>query len=184
MVSNSYSRGCTGGHLYHNAEENPKRVMAQSYGQPRTVRITTLMRQRRLCLAGHVMRYDKVANKAFLWKPYDTRRRDRPTTTLRDTIGKYTKLSGTNLLTTTKNRNHWKEIIVSPRLEDDVFKSESVTVWDVFLAVRCSMILSRNYRNSIAMLTQLSRYCRNSKTIKDNVRIAPSIIYLVTHQLC
>ncbi|KAI0236708.1 hypothetical protein LSAT2_012741 [Lamellibrachia satsuma] len=54
--------------------------------------------------------------------PYDARRRDRPTTTLRDTIWKYTKLSGTNLLTTTKNRNHRKEIIESPRLEDDVCK--------------------------------------------------------------
>ena len=32
-------------------------------------RLTTIVRQRRLCLAGHVMRHDEAANKVLLWKP-------------------------------------------------------------------------------------------------------------------
>ena len=32
-------------------------------------RITTIVRQRRLRLAGHVMRHDEAANKVLLWKP-------------------------------------------------------------------------------------------------------------------
>ena len=77
-------------------------------------RITTIVRQRRLRLAGHVMRYDEAANKVLLWKPDGPWRRGRPTTTLQNILEKDTNFSGTNLLTAMKNRNHWKEIIVSP----------------------------------------------------------------------
>ena len=77
-------------------------------------RITTIVRQRRLRLAGHVMRYDEAANKVLLWKPDGPRRKGRPTTTLQNTLEKDTNLSGTNLIAAMKNRNLWKEIIMSP----------------------------------------------------------------------
>ena len=77
-------------------------------------RITTLVRQRRLRLAGHVMRYDEAANKVLLWKPDGPRRRGRPTTTLQNILEKDTNLSGTNLIATMKNRNLWKEIFMPP----------------------------------------------------------------------
>ena len=72
------------------------------------------VRQRHLRLAGHVMRHDEAANKVLLWKPDGPRRRGRPTTTLQNIIEKDTNLSGTNLIAAMKNRNLWKEIIMSP----------------------------------------------------------------------
>ena len=48
------------------------------------------------------------------WKPDGPRRRGRPKTTLQNIPEKDTNLSWTNLLTAMKNRNHWKEIIMSP----------------------------------------------------------------------
>ena len=77
-------------------------------------RIATIVRQRRLRLAGHVMRHDEAANKVLLWKPDGPRRRGRPTTTLLNILEKDTNLSGTNLIAAIKNRTHWKEIIMSP----------------------------------------------------------------------
>ena len=77
-------------------------------------RITTIVRQRRLRLAGHVMRYDEAANKVLLWKPDGPRRKGRPTTTLQNILEKDTNLSGTNLIAAMKTRNLWKEIIMSP----------------------------------------------------------------------
>ena len=77
-------------------------------------RITNIARQRRLRLAGHVMRHDEAANKVLLWKPDGPRRRCRPTTTLQNIPEKDTNLSGTNLIVAMKNRNLWKEIIMSP----------------------------------------------------------------------
>ena len=44
-------------------------------------RITTIVRQRCLRLAGHVVRHAEAANKVLLWKPDGPRRRGRPTTT-------------------------------------------------------------------------------------------------------
>ncbi|KAI0215587.1 Molybdate-anion transporter [Lamellibrachia satsuma] len=73
-------------------------------------RITTIVRQRRLRLAGHVMRYDEAATKVLLWKPDGPRRRGRPTTTLQNILEKDTNLSGTNLVAAMKNRNLLKEI--------------------------------------------------------------------------
>ena len=55
--------------------------------------ITTIVRQLRLRLTGHMMRHDEVANKVLLWKPDCPRRRGRPTT-LRDIIEKDTRLAG------------------------------------------------------------------------------------------
>ena len=54
------------------------------YGSlPRT---TTIVRQRRLRLAGHVMRHDEAANKVLLWEPVGPQRRGRPTTTLQNIL--------------------------------------------------------------------------------------------------
>ena len=76
--------------------------------------ITTIVRQRHLHLAGHVMCHDEAANKVLLMKPDGSRRRGRPTTTLQNILEKDTNLSGTNLIPAIKNRNLWKEIIMSP----------------------------------------------------------------------
>ena len=84
--------------------------------------IITIVRQRRIRLAGHVMRHDEVAKKALLWKPDGPRSRGRPTTTLQDIIEKDTKLSGNNLLTAMKNRNNWKEIIIPLHKVDNISK--------------------------------------------------------------
>ena len=77
-------------------------------------RITTIVRQRRLRLAGHVMRHDEAANKVLLCKSDGPLRRGRQTTTLQNILEKDTNLSGTHLLTAMKNRNHWNEITMSP----------------------------------------------------------------------
>ena len=77
-------------------------------------RITTIVRQRRLRLAGHVMCHDEAANKVLLWKPDGPRRKGRPTTTLQNILEKDMNLSGTNLIAAMKNRNIWKEIFMSP----------------------------------------------------------------------
>ena len=77
-------------------------------------RITTIVRHRRLRLAGNVMRPDEAANKVLLWRPDGPRRRGRPTTTLQNILEKDTNLNGTNLLTGMKNGNHCKEIIMLP----------------------------------------------------------------------
>ena len=77
-------------------------------------RITTIVRQRRLRLAGHVMLYDEAANKVLLWKPDGPRRKGRPTTTLQNILEKDTNLSGTNLIAAMKTRNLRKKIIMSP----------------------------------------------------------------------
>ena len=71
--------------------------------------ITTIVRQWRLRLAGHVMRHDEAANKVLLWKPNGPLRRGRPTITLQNILEKDTNLSRTNLIATIKNQNHWKE---------------------------------------------------------------------------
>ena len=77
-------------------------------------RITTVAKQRRHLLASNEIRHDEAANKVPLWKPGDPRRRGRPKTTVQNTQEKDTNLSGTNLLTAMKNRNHLKEIITAP----------------------------------------------------------------------
>ena len=97
--------------------------MAPPHDQPRTVRLPpAIVRQRRLRLADHVMRRDEAANKVLLWKPDGPRRRGRPTTTLQNILEKYSNLSGTNLIAAMKNRNLWKEIIMSPHYVDDISK--------------------------------------------------------------
>ena len=59
------------------------------------------MRQRRLRLASHVMRHDEAATlQNILEKDRNLLEKDR-------------NLSGTNLIVAMKNRNHWKEIIMS-----------------------------------------------------------------------
>ncbi|KAI0208625.1 hypothetical protein LSAT2_006678 [Lamellibrachia satsuma] len=55
----------------------------------------------------HVLRHDEVANKVLLWKPGGPRRRSRLTTAQHNNPEKDTNLSGTHLLTATKNRNNW-----------------------------------------------------------------------------
>ncbi|KAI0237724.1 Transcriptional adapter 3-B [Lamellibrachia satsuma] len=83
--------------------------------------ITTIVRQWRLRLAGHVTRHNETANKVLLWKPDGPRRRGRPTATLQNILGKDTNLSGKNLIAAMKNRNLWKEIIITQHSNKNIY---------------------------------------------------------------
>ena len=76
-------------------------------------RITTIVRQRRLRLVGHVMHHDEVAKHSpaleARWPS------EKPTATRQNVIENDTKHSGTILLIAMKNRKDRKEIITSPR---------------------------------------------------------------------
>ena len=121
VVTNTISRKCTGWHLQsytrmlqkiQNVSWRHHMTNQELYGS--LPRITTIVRQRRLRQAGHVMRHEEAANKVLLRKPDGPRRRGRPTTTLQNIPEKDTNLSGTNLIAAMKNRNLWKEIIMPP----------------------------------------------------------------------
>ena len=53
----------------------------QIYGK--LPRLTTVVRQRRLMLAGHVARHNEPAGKLLIWCPEESRRVGRPKTTLK-----------------------------------------------------------------------------------------------------
>lgn len=77
-------------------------------------RITTVIRKRRLTLAGHIMRHDEVAAKVLLWTPDAKRRRGRPNLTLKTIIEEDVGLKGKDLINTMQDRDIWRNIIVSP----------------------------------------------------------------------
>ena len=45
--------------------------------------LLAVVRSRRFCLAGHVVRHEEMAGEVLLWKPGEPRRRGRPSATLR-----------------------------------------------------------------------------------------------------
>ena len=96
-----------------------KRVMMQSHDQPRTVRLPPTDRHHQQTKASSSGRSGYAPWWCRQQGPALEARwlsKSRPTnkTSARHHI-EDSKLSGTNMLTAMKNRNHWKEIITSPR---------------------------------------------------------------------
>ena len=77
-------------------------------------RITSVIRNRRLALAGHVMRHDEIAAKVLLWKPEEKRRVGRPSLTIKSIIEEDTGLKDNELFNVMQDRVVWKDFIVSP----------------------------------------------------------------------
>ena len=75
-------------------------------------RLSTIIRRRRLALAGHVMRHDEVAGRVLLWKPDVNRRVGRPKTTLKNVLEEDTGLEGEELLTVMLDRESWRKNFV------------------------------------------------------------------------
>ena len=76
--------------------------------------ISKVIRNRRLALAGHVMRHEEVANMVLLWQPDAKRRSGRPTLTLKKLIEDDAGLMGNDLIATMLDRSVWKNFMVSP----------------------------------------------------------------------
>ena len=70
-------------------------------------RISSVVKSRRLALAGHVSRHDEPAGKLLLWSPTGKRRIGRPHITIKKLLEKDTGLSGTDLLTAMRERGSW-----------------------------------------------------------------------------
>jgi len=77
-------------------------------------RITRVIRDRRLALAGHVMRHDEMAGRVLLWRPDEKRRRGRPSLTLKRVIEEDVGLQDGDLLSVMRDRVVWKNFIASP----------------------------------------------------------------------
>eukprot|EP00058_Branchiostoma_floridae_P025155 XP_002610645.1 hypothetical protein BRAFLDRAFT_65836 [Branchiostoma floridae] len=77
-------------------------------------RITRVIRDRRLALAGHVMRHDEMAGRVLLWRPDDKRRRGRPSLTLKRVIEEDVGLQDGDLLSVMRDRAAWRNFTVSP----------------------------------------------------------------------
>ncbi|XP_078578947.1 uncharacterized protein LOC144863552 [Branchiostoma floridae x Branchiostoma japonicum] len=77
-------------------------------------RITRVIRDRRLALAGHVMRHDEMAGRVLLWRPDEKRRRGRPSLTLKRVIEEDVGLQDGDLLAVMRDRVVWRSFIASP----------------------------------------------------------------------
>ena len=86
-------------------------TIKQIYGN--LPRITSIVRQRRLKLAGHVSRHNEPAGKLIIWRPDAPRRIGRPYVTLKSIIEEETGLAGKDLLTAMSDRKRWKEDFVN-----------------------------------------------------------------------
>ena len=86
-------------------------TIQQIYGN--LPRITSVVRERRLKLAGHVSRHDEPARRLITWRPDAPRRVGRPYVTLKAIIEEDTGLSGKDLLTAMSDRKKWKEDFVN-----------------------------------------------------------------------
>ena len=62
---------------------------------------------RRLALAGHVMRYDEMAKEVLPWQPDDKRRICRPSLTIKSIVKEDSGLHGVDLSTAMPDRDIW-----------------------------------------------------------------------------
>eukprot|EP00058_Branchiostoma_floridae_P027239 XP_002612730.1 hypothetical protein BRAFLDRAFT_97291 [Branchiostoma floridae] len=81
-------------------------------------RITRVIRDRRLALAGHVMRHDEMAGRVLLWRPDDKRRRGRPSLTLKRVIEEDVGLQDGDLLSAMRDRAAWRNFSVTGRMTE------------------------------------------------------------------
>ena len=71
-------------------------------------RVSTIIRRRRLSLAGHVSRHDEPASRVLLWSPDSKRRVGRPRVTLKTILLEDTGLTCDELQNVTKDRDRWR----------------------------------------------------------------------------
>ena len=78
-------------------------------------KLSTKIQQRRMRLAGHIMRHEtEVSNKLLLWQPDGRRKRGRRPKNYIDNLLEDTGLADINeLKTLMKDRDRWKERVVS-----------------------------------------------------------------------
>ena len=76
-------------------------------------RISTVVKCRRLVLAGHVSRHNEPAGLVLLWSPEVKRRVGRPYITIKTLLEKDTGLSGTQLLVPMEDRASWLKNFVN-----------------------------------------------------------------------
>ena len=70
-------------------------------------RISTVVKRRRLALAGHVSRHNEPAGLVLLWSPGVKRRVGRPYITIKTFLEKDTGLSGSELLAAMEDQASW-----------------------------------------------------------------------------
>ena len=76
--------------------------------------ISSIIRQRRLKLAGHVSRHNEPATQVLLWEPDDARRKvGRPRKTLKSVIEDDVGVQGRELKDLMLNRDVWRNVIMS-----------------------------------------------------------------------
>ena len=75
--------------------------------------ISTVVKCRRLALAGHVSRHNEPAGLVLLWSPEVKRRVGRPYITIKKLLEKDTRLSGTQLLAAMQDRASWLKNFVN-----------------------------------------------------------------------
>lgn len=74
--------------------------------------VNETIRERRMKLAGHVLRHDEVASIVLLWTPEGGRRRGRPTFTVKDLLLADTGLSSAaELVSVARDRTIWQALI-------------------------------------------------------------------------
>ena len=80
--------------------------------------ISKVIQNRRLRLAGHVARGNEPATKLLFWEPEKPRRIGRPTKTICKLIKEDTGLEEGELFQLMQNRDRWRELIMSPQVDD------------------------------------------------------------------
>ena len=79
--------------------------------------ISKVIQNRRLRLAGHVVRGSEPATNLLFWEPEKPRRRGRPTKTIYNLIKEDTGLEGAELKRLMLDRDRWREHIMSPQVD-------------------------------------------------------------------
>ena len=86
---------------------------AQLYGQ--IPKLSTIIKQRRLAVAGHIARHNKPAKTMLFGPPEECRRKGRPSITLKDVLQKDTGLTFNELRTAMADRQIWRKNYMSPK---------------------------------------------------------------------
>ena len=74
--------------------------------------ISSIVKQRRLSLAGHVSRHDEPAARLLLWSPQEKRRVGSPNLTLKALLLEDTNLSVEELSAVMKDKDCWRNNFV------------------------------------------------------------------------
>ena len=80
--------------------------------------ISTVVKRRRLALAGHVSRHNEPAGLVLLWSPEVKRRIGRPYITIKTLLEKDTGLSGSHLVAAMENRSRISLMFLHPLMDE------------------------------------------------------------------